>query len=199
MPHPYSTILVDADPPSTTRHSTFNNNLLLAGVALVSFTASLALGTVLGEAVKSTALFAPSPFTSSSVTARDVSLAGGVNHRITPTERRERRKRGIRKKIEGTEERPRLSVFRSNNHIYGQVINDETQNTLAAAGTVEKELREKLTGKTPIEKAEEVGRLVGQRAKEAGVEKVVFDRNGYKYHGRVKGVADGAREAGLDF
>lgn len=107
-----------------------------------------------------------------------------LNPRITSEERRERRKRGIRKKVSGTEERPRLSVFRSNKHMYGQLINDVTGHTLVAAGTVEKEYDE--TGKKGLDKAAEIGRLLAQRAKEKGIEKIVFDRNGYKYGGRVK-------------
>eukprot|EP00466_Bigelowiella_natans_P019411 jgi/Bigna1/92176/estExt_fgenesh1_pm.C_50031 len=114
-------------------------------------------------------------------------------------ERRSRRKLSIRKKVEGTSEKPRLSVFRSNNHIYGQIIDDSLGHTLAAAGTVEKVVKEQIADKTPKEQAEIVGKLLGERAKEKGIERVVFDRNGYKYHGRVAGIADGAREAGLQF
>lgn len=128
-----------------------------------------------------------------------MSLGATFNPRITPAERRERRSMSIRRKVSGTEERPRLSVFRSNNHIYGQVIDDDKQTTLAAAGTVEKDLAAQLEGKKPIEQAEVIGKILAERAKAAGIEKVVFDRNGYKYHGRVAAVADGAREGGLDF
>jgi large subunit ribosomal protein L18 len=110
--------------------------------------------------------------------------------------RRKRHDR-IRLRLEGTESRPRLAVFRSNIHIYAQVIDDGTGKTLAAASTVEKELRGSKTTKT--EEAAVVGRLIAERAKTAGVERVVFDRAGFRYHGRIKSLADAAREAGLDF
>ncbi len=106
-----------------------------------------------------------------------------------------RRRRRIRGKVAGNPERPRLSVFRSNARIYAQVIDDTTGTTLAAAGSIEKDLRG--LGKGPA--AAEVGRLVAERARAAGVTKVVFDRGGYLYHGRVKALADAAREGGLDF
>ncbi len=117
--------------------------------------------------------------------------------------RRLRRKRRVRKKIFGTPERPRLSVFRSCKHIYAQIIDDTTGRTLVAASSLTPEIREKLAelkkegGKTAVAKA--VGELLGQRAVSAGIKKVAFDRGGYKYHGRVKALADGARSAGLDF
>jgi len=110
--------------------------------------------------------------------------------------RRKRHDR-IRLRLEGTESRPRLAVFRSNIHIYAQVIDDGTGKTLAAASTVEKELRGSKQTKT--EGAAVVGRLVAERAKSAGVERVVFDRAGFRYHGRIKSLADAARAAGLDF
>ena len=110
--------------------------------------------------------------------------------------RRKRHDR-IRLRLEGTESRPRLAVFRSNIHIYAQVIDDGTGKTLAAASTVEKELRGSQQTKT--EEAAVVGRLIAERAKTAGVERVVFDRAGFRYHGRIKSLADAAREAGLDF
>jgi large subunit ribosomal protein L18 len=110
--------------------------------------------------------------------------------------RRKRHDR-IRLRLEGTESRPRLAVFRSNTHIYAQVIDDGTGKTLAAASTVEKELRSSKQTKT--EEAAVVGRLIAERAKTAGVERVVFDRAGFRYHGRIKSLADAAREAGLDF
>ena len=99
--------------------------------------------------------------------------------------------------LEGTTARPRLAVFRSLNHIYAQVIDDSTGRTLAAASTLEKELKGGKSTKT--EEAKIVGRLVAERAKSAGVERVVFDRAGFRYHGRIKSLADAAREAGLDF
>jgi large subunit ribosomal protein L18 len=110
--------------------------------------------------------------------------------------RRKRHDR-IRLRLEGTESRPRLAVFRSNTHIYAQVIDDGTGKTLAAASTVEKELRSSKQTKT--EEAALVGRLIAERAKTAGIERVVFDRAGFRYHGRIKSLADAAREAGLDF
>ena len=110
--------------------------------------------------------------------------------------RRKRHDR-IRLRMEGTESRPRLAVFRSNTHIYAQVIDDASGRTLAAASTVEKELRGSKSTKT--EEAAVVGRLVAERAKTAGVERVVFDRAGFRYHGRIKSLAEAAREAGLEF
>ena len=105
----------------------------------------------------------------------------------------------IRKKISGSAERPRLSVFRSAKHIYAQVIDDTAGRTLAAASTTEKPLREgaKTTGNRAS--AAQVGKLVAERATQAGVAQVVFDRGGNRYHGRVKALADSAREAGLKF
>ena len=108
---------------------------------------------------------------------------------------RERRRRRIRGKVNGTAERPRLSVFRSNARIYAQIIDDTTGRTLAAAGSTEQALRD--TGKG--EAAAKVGKLVADRAMAAGVTRVVFDRGGYLYHGRVKALADAAREGGLEF
>ena len=97
----------------------------------------------------------------------------------------------------GTDVRPRLAVFRSLNHIYAQIIDDASGRTLAAASTVEKELKGSTSTKT--EEAAVVGRLVAERAKAAGVERVVFDRAGFRYHGRIKSLADAAREAGPEF
>ena len=110
--------------------------------------------------------------------------------------RRKRHDR-IRLHLEGTESRPRLAVFRSLNHIYAQVIDDASGRTLATASTVEKELRSSKETKT--QEAASVGKLVAQRAKSAGVERVVFDRAGFRYHGRIKSLAEAARGAGLDF
>ena len=110
--------------------------------------------------------------------------------------RRKRHDR-IRLRLEGTESRPRLAVFRSNIHIYAQVIDDASGRTLAAASTLEKELRGSKSTKT--EEAAAIGRLVAERAKTAGVERVVFDRAGFRYHGRIKSLAEAAREAGLEF
>ncbi|HET9521899.1 MAG TPA: 50S ribosomal protein L18 [Candidatus Limnocylindrales bacterium] len=110
---------------------------------------------------------------------------------------RQKRHDRLRLRLEGTESRPRLAVFRSNIHIYAQIIDDSSGRTLAAASTLEKELRS--SGSTKTEEAAVVGRLVAERAKSAGVERVVFDRAGFRYHGRIKSLADAAREAGLEF
>jgi large subunit ribosomal protein L18 len=104
----------------------------------------------------------------------------------------------IRKKIAGQAERPRLSVYRSLNHIYAQIIDDASGTTLVAASTVEGAKAGKTTGGN-VASAKEVGRRVAERAREKGIRKVVFDRGGYLYHGRVKALADAAREAGLQF
>ncbi len=109
---------------------------------------------------------------------------------------RRKRHTRIRLRLEGTGTRPRLAVFRSLNHIYAQVIDDASGRTLAAASSREKELK---GSGTKSAEATAVGRLVAERAKAAGVERCVFDRGGYQYHGRVKALADGARDAGLGF
>lgn len=103
----------------------------------------------------------------------------------------------VRKKVNGSEQKPRLSVFRSNKQIYAQLINDEKGVTLVAASSREKAMAEKKGPKS--EMAKEVGKLLAEKAKETGIEQVVFDRNGYLYHGRVKSLAEGAREGGLKF
>jgi len=110
-----------------------------------------------------------------------------------------RRKRSIRKRISGDAERPRLSVFRTSMHMYAQVIDDDTGTTLAAASTLSPEVRSQRDGKKKSELAALVGQLVAQKCQAKNITKVVFDRNGFIYHGRVKAVADGAREGGLDF
>lgn len=112
---------------------------------------------------------------------------------------RARRHRRIRMKISGTAERPRLNVFRSLEHIYAQVINDDTGNTLVSASTLDKKLRLELDGKTKKQQAAIVGKAVAERAIAAGITQVVFDRGGYMYHGRIKTLADNAREGGLQF
>lgn len=104
-----------------------------------------------------------------------------------------------RRYINGTAERPRLNVYRSLNHIYAQVIDDEASHTLAAASTLDADVKAKLEGKSKAEAAELVGELVGKRALDKGVKQVVFDRGGYLYTGRVQKLADGARKAGLEF
>jgi len=109
---------------------------------------------------------------------------------------RSRRHLRVRRKVRGTTEKPRLAVYRSNRYIYAQVIDDREGRTLAAASSQEADLR---TERLNVETAKKVGTMVADRAKEAGVTSVVFDRGGYKYHGRLKALADAAREAGLEF
>jgi large subunit ribosomal protein L18 len=116
---------------------------------------------------------------------------------LTKPERLKRRHRRVRKKIMGTAQRPRLAVFRSNKHVYAQAIDDMAGRTLASASTVEADQRAGATA--TVDAAKQVGLLVAQRAKEAGISTVVFDRGGFNYHGRVAAVADGAREGGLVF
>ncbi len=110
-----------------------------------------------------------------------------------------KRKKRIRKRVLGTAERPRLSVFRSARHIYAQIIDDRSGSTIAAASTVEKAVREQPKFESKVAAAGYVGKLLAERGAEKGIKKVVFDRNGFLYHGRVKAVSEGAREAGLDF
>ncbi len=119
--------------------------------------------------------------------------------RRSSRELRVRRHFRLRKRVSGSPERPRLNVFRSNAHIYAQVIDDVKGYTLAAASTNEKGWAADAETKTKTEQAALVGRLVAERAVAAGVSKVVFDRGGFKYHGRVKALAEAAREAGLNF
>ena len=114
----------------------------------------------------------------------------------TRSEARIKRHRRVRKNVAGTAERPRLAVFRSNRHIVAQVIDDISGRTVAAASTLEAEVRQ--GGPANTEAAAKVGRLVAERAKAAGIEKVVFDRGGFRYHGAVAAVADAAREGGLE-
>ncbi len=111
---------------------------------------------------------------------------------------RKRRHLRVRKKVFGTEERPRLCVYKSEKHIYAQIINDEQGHTLVAASTLDSAIRDKVTGAN-IESAKLVGDLIARKALEKGIRAVTFDRSGYIYHGRVKALADAAREAGLDF
>jgi large subunit ribosomal protein L18 len=112
---------------------------------------------------------------------------------------RSRRKQRVRKKVQGTAERPRLTVYRSLRHIYAQVINDITGQTLAAASTLSTELRDKLKTTGNTEAARAVGELVAHKALERGIKQVVFDRNGFLYHGRIKTLAEAARQQGLEF
>ena len=111
----------------------------------------------------------------------------------TAEARRLKRRRRVRAKISGTAERPRIAVFRSNRGVFAQLIDDEAGRTLASAQWTESDARDL----KPLEQAAKVGELIAQRAKEAGIENAVFDRGGYRYHGRVRAVADAAREAGL--
>ena len=110
-----------------------------------------------------------------------------------------RRHQRVRAKVSGTAERPRLDVFRSLSHIYVQLIDDESGCTLAAASTIDREARSEAAGKTKTDAARVVGRLVAERAQALGIKKVIFDRGGYKYHGRVRALAEAARKAGLEF
>jgi large subunit ribosomal protein L18 len=112
---------------------------------------------------------------------------------------RRRRHRRVRKSVVGTSQRPRFNVFRSLKHIYAQVIDDSRGRTLAAASTLDPELRDKVKGLNKTEQAKLVGGLLARRALERGVKEVAFDRGGYKYHGRVKSLAEAAREGGLEF
>ena len=115
------------------------------------------------------------------------------------TERRNTIRRRIRSKISGTSDRPRFSVFKSNKHIYAQLIDDKAGHTMVAMSTLDAELREQIADMTATEKAEAVGKKLGENAKQAGIEQVVFDRSGYYFHGKVKAVAEGARASGLKF
>ena len=118
---------------------------------------------------------------------------------IDKSDNRDRRKLRIRKKVSGTAERPRLTVFRSSKHIYAQVVDDSKSTSLAAASTLTKSLAEALEGKSKQEAAKIVGAAIASACKDKGITKVVFDRNGYAYHGRVSALATAAREAGLEF
>jgi large subunit ribosomal protein L18 len=118
-------------------------------------------------------------------------------NKLVPLDRRKARvRRALRNAANG---RPRLSVFRSSKQIYVQVIDDGEGRTLASASSLEKDMRAKLKTGADVEAAKEVGRLIAERATQAGVKQVVFDRSGYRYHGRVKALADAAREGGLEF
>lgn len=110
-----------------------------------------------------------------------------------------KRKKRVSKKIVSTADRPRLSVFRSTKHIYGQVIDDTTGRTIVAACSIEKAVKDQPKFESKVAQAVFTGKLLAQRALDKGVKKVVFDRNGFLYHGRIKALSDGAREAGLDF
>lgn len=118
---------------------------------------------------------------------------------ITKEKAQKRRHTRVRKKISGTMARPRLSVFRSNAHIYAQLIDDDAGATLVSACSQDKEIKNMAVSADKAGIAGAVGKLIGQRAKEKGIDSVVFDRGGFLYHGRIKALADGAREAGLEF
>lgn len=122
-------------------------------------------------------------------------MAKTAARRVSRIRRHER----VRKHVSGTAERPRLNVYRSLSHIYAQVIDDTKGHTLVAASTLDAGLKAQLSELNKVDEAKAVGKLVAQRALDAGITKVVFDRGGYIYHGRIKALADAAREAGLDF
>lgn len=119
--------------------------------------------------------------------------------KLSRKESTRRRHARVRRQVVGTPERPRLAVFRSNQHIYVQVIDDTQQQTLAAASTLDPALKSKLNSSSTCEASSEVGKLIAQRSLDKGIQQVVFDRGGNLYHGRIKALADAAREAGLDF
>jgi len=112
---------------------------------------------------------------------------------------RQRRRARVRRRVQGSDERPRLSVFRSNKHVYAQVVSDGSGRTLLAVSTLTADLRGQLKKTGDVTAAKEVGLLIARRCKEKGITRVVFDRNGFLYHGRVRAIAEGAREGGLEF
>jgi large subunit ribosomal protein L18 len=122
-----------------------------------------------------------------------------ANHHLLVQTRRLRRQRRVRKRLFGTPERPRLAVFRSSKHIYAQVINDHAGTTLVSASTMDPEVKAQVKYGGNKAAAAIVGRLVAERAKKAGIDKICFDRRSYKYHGRIEALAKAAREAGLQF
>ena len=126
-------------------------------------------------------------------------MAGHIKYTNPKQRKRNRRKASIRLRLSGTAERPRLSVFRSARYVYAQAIDDTTNRVLASASELDASLKEAVTGKPKKERARLVGKTIGEKLIGAGVKAVVFDRNGFIYHGRVKEIADGAREAGLAF
>ena len=122
-----------------------------------------------------------------------------INQQSLVKKRRVRRQLRVRKRLFGTPERPRLAIFRSSKHIYAQVINDETGTTLASAGTLDPAIKAELKSGGNKAAATAVGKLIADRAKQAGIDKICFDRRSYKYHGRVAALADAVREGGLQF
>ena len=121
-------------------------------------------------------------------------MAGNVRHNA-----RIRRKQRVRKNVRGTDERPRVCVFRSNKHIYAQVISDEQGATLVSASTLEAGVKDSAKASKGVDVAKRLGLVLAQKCKDKSIGKVIFDRNGFHFHGRVKAVADGAREGGLEF
>ena len=126
-------------------------------------------------------------------------MAGHVKVASEKTRKRLRRKAHIRLRVTGTSERPRLSVFRSTRYVYAQAVDDTTGRVLASASELEEALKSTISGKAKKERAREVGKAIGAKLKGLNINTVVFDRNGFIFHGRVKEVADGARESGLEF
>lgn len=122
-----------------------------------------------------------------------------MGKKVSRSKARQRRHIRVRKRIFGTPDRPRLNVFRSLSEIYAQVIDDEGGRTLVSASSIDNALRKSMAGKTKTEQAELVGQALAERAKSAGIKQVVFDRSGYRYIGRIKALADGARAGGLQF
>jgi large subunit ribosomal protein L18 len=126
-------------------------------------------------------------------------VAGVKVRKLSRDQHRQRVHQRVRMRVEGTAERPRLAIYRSLDHIYAQVIDDRSGRTLVSASSIDGESKKNMKGGGNVAAAKVIGKLVAERAKAAGVNKVVFDRGGYKYHGRVKALADAAREAGLQF
>lgn len=126
-------------------------------------------------------------------------MASARVRKLSRDQHRQRVHQRVRTRVKGTPERPRLSVYRSLGHIYAQVIDDRSGKTLVSASSVDAETKKNLKGGGNVAAAKVIGKTIAERAKAAGVSKVVFDRGGYKYHGRVKALADAAREAGLQF
>ena len=118
---------------------------------------------------------------------------------LVRSQKRDLRRGRVRRKVRGTDERPRLSVYRSLHHLYVQVISDDTGATLVSASSAAKDLRDGLASRRNVAAAKAIGKVIAERCREKGIEQVVFDRNGFLYHGRVKALAEAAREAGLKF
>ncbi len=121
------------------------------------------------------------------------------SNRKQKSKARKNRHRRVRARVQGTANRPRLNVFRSNENIFAQLIDDDEGHTLASASTIDSDVRDEAAEKSKVDAARLVGKVLGERAQDAGIDTVVFDRGGYQYHGRVAALADGAREAGLKF